>query len=70
MSNDPQQEKEANYFAMQLLVPTEMLKRELAKYDGVDLCEPGGVIEKLAKTFGVTTTIIAFRISEEHLLAK
>lgn len=66
MTAAEQNEKEANYFAMHLLVPTEMLRAELNNLGGIDVCDDrSGALKKLAKRFGVSETIIAFRISEE-----
>lgn len=66
MTTAEQIEKEANYFAMHLLVPTEMLRDELRKLGGIDVCDDrSGALKKLAKRFGVSETIVAFRIAEE-----
>ncbi len=68
MKNDAEDDKEANYFAMHLLVPTSMLREELRKLGGIDLCDDNGkALKSLAKTFGVSQAIIAFRIAEETL---
>lgn len=70
MTAAEQNEKEANYFAMHLLVPTEMLRAELNRLGGIDVCDDRtGALKKLAKRFGVSETIIAFRISEESNLS-
>lgn len=62
-----QREKEANYFAMHLLVPSNMLRKELARIGGVDLSGDDGNLKKLARRFGVAETVIAFRVGEECL---
>jgi Zn-dependent peptidase ImmA (M78 family) len=59
-------EQEANYFAMHLLVPTQMLRTELERLGGIDLVDDRtGALRKLAKNFQVSETIIAFRVAEE-----
>lgn len=58
-------EREASLFAMHLLVPTEMLRSEVRKMGGIELCGDGQQLKKLAKRFGVSQEIIAFRIGEE-----
>ena len=59
-------EQEANYFAMHLLVPTEMLRREYAKLGPVDVTDDNcPVLHKLAKRFGVSRQLMAMRIAEE-----
>jgi Zn-dependent peptidase ImmA (M78 family) len=61
----PEMEVEANYFAMHLLVPTDALRREMDKIGGIDLSSDDGSLKKLAKKFGVSQAVIAFRIGEE-----
>lgn len=58
-------EREANYFAMHLLVPSNLLRAELAKIGGVDLSSDDGTLKRLAKKFGVSDAVIAYRIGEE-----
>lgn len=58
-------EREANYFAMHLLVPSDMLRRELNRIGGVDLSSDDGTLKRLARKFGVSEAVIAFRIGEE-----
>lgn len=65
---DENDDREANYFAMQLLVPTSMLVTAVRELGGIDLSEEDGVIEKLARQFEVSTSCIAFRLAEEGLL--
>lgn len=66
MNREIETEKEANYFAMHLLVPTNLLRAELAKIGGFDLVDDrDGNLRKLARKFGVSETIIAFRVAEE-----
>ncbi len=58
-------EREANYFAMHLLVPSAMLRKELEHVGGIDLSADDGTLKKLAKKFGVSEAVMAFRIGEE-----
>lgn len=65
MPKDTQQEQEANYFAMHLLVPSNQLRAELERIGGMDLSSDDGALKKLAKKFGVNEAVMAFRIGEE-----
>lgn len=57
-------EIEANYFAMCLLVPTGLLKEELAKTGGTfDLCDDDA-LKALAKKFGVSMMVMTIRLKE------
>lgn len=57
------EEREANYFAMCLLVPEEFLRTEVKKMGGIDLCDDYA-LEKLAKKFKVSRTVMAVRIEQ------
>lgn len=61
MANDPIQEAEANLFAMALLMPEELVRKELAK--GIDIAEDEE-IKKLAKKFQVPIGLMAIRIGQ------
>lgn len=65
---DLAKEEEANYFASHLLVPSAMLRREWAKVGPIDLSGDDGKIAKLAKLFGVSQNLMAFRLAEESLI--
>lgn len=66
MTAEAEREQEANYFAMHLLVPSDMLRAEVAKLGGFDLCDDrSGVLRRLARKFQVSDAIIAFRMAEE-----
>lgn len=65
MTPEELREQEANCFAAHLLVPSAMLRKELAKLGGVDLAGDGKDVAKLARKFGVSTTLMAVRIGEE-----
>lgn len=55
------QEREANQFAMELLMPTEFMRKDLEK--GFDL-EDDIAIAKLAKKYRVSQTIMTLRIGQ------
>lgn len=54
------QETEANAFAMELLMPFDWIVRDC---QGIDLCDERAV-EKLARKYGVASTVMAVRIGE------
>lgn len=60
-------EREANEFAMHLLAPTSLLKRDLKALGPVDI-EADETIYKLAKRYKVSAQIMAIRIGQ--VLAK
>ena len=62
MKQDKQLEKEANYFAMCLLMPSHLIKQEVAKLT-FDLTSDDAIIS-LAKTFDVSITAMALRLSQ------
>jgi Zn-dependent peptidase ImmA (M78 family) len=55
------EEKEANLFAAELLMPVPFLEQDLAEIDAVDL-EDETVIAKLARRYGVSTQAMVFRL--------
>ena len=57
-----QQDHEANVFAAYLLIPGFLLKKELEKLGGIDLTDDKK-LNKLCKKFGVTHSLMAFRLS-------
>lgn len=57
-----QQDHEANIFAAFLLIPEFMLRRELEKLGGIDLTDDTK-FNKLCKKFGVTHSLMAFRLT-------
>lgn len=64
---NPEQEAEANYFAMHLLVPDRALRAEIDKIGMVDICEDDPkktLVKQLARTFQVSDNVIAMRLSE------
>lgn len=62
-------EREANLFAALLLMPEQLLRKELAgkSYDLLDENEYG--LKDLAKKFGVSTMALTFRLSDLGLIA-
>jgi len=56
------EEKEANLFAAELLMPRRFLEEELAAIDVMDL-EQEEVLKELADRYGVSTQALAFRLS-------
>ena len=56
-------EREANAFAMELLVPTAFLVAELMKLGYFDL-EDDAALEKLAKKFKVSVQVLTLRVGQ------
>lgn len=63
------QDREANYFAMCLLVPEPLLRKwvEKLKREGsfLDLCDDKSML-KLARVFQVSITIISMRLAQVY----
>lgn len=62
-------EAEANAFALCLLIPSGLLKREIDKLGGLDMGSDDDMIS-LCKTFGVTTTAMAVRMNMLNVFGK
>lgn len=58
-----QQEREANQFAMELMIPMEWLRRELRAYRKMDLLDDS-VVKDLAKKFRVPVALMGMRLGE------
>ena len=58
---DPE-EKEANLFAAELLMPSQFLAKDLLTLGGVDLLEDN-VLSELAEKYGVSTQALTFRLA-------
>lgn len=56
-------EAEANAFAMELLMPTEFLLRDLKQMGGIDLADDAQ-ITRLAKKYRVAVSLMAIRIGQ------
>lgn len=62
---DLDMETEANLFARELLMPTQFVKDYLRKVGGIDLIDSDTkALKTMAKKFGVTSELMAFRIGE------
>lgn len=59
--SDYQREKEANAFAAALLMPQNLIQKELKKYNGYDLSD-NSMITELAKKFEVSIQAMSYRI--------
>lgn len=63
--NDQAAESEANAFARELLMPEAMVRDAVRKIGGVDLIEERPLeLANLAKRFGVSCPLMAFRLGE------
>jgi len=61
--NDPQMEREANLFAMELLMPESLLRADIKKMGGIDLHDSNG-IRNLAKQYKVDAGVMAARLGQ------
>lgn len=59
-------EREANYFAMCLLMPEEFVRSEIKKIGTIDVVDGTG-IEKLARKFRVSVPLMTVRIGQLKL---
>ncbi len=62
-------EREANHFAMALLMPEAWLRADIKKLGGIDIADDLE-IEKLAKKYKVSTTLMTMRIAQLYFGAK
>ena len=58
-----EQEAEANAFAFALLMPADLVREDVRRMGGVDLCDDTKV-KALAKRYQVTTTMMAVRLGQ------
>lgn len=56
-------DQEANYFAMCLLMPRDLMQKELDKLGELDLCDDAAITQ-LARKFGVSMGMMALRIHQ------
>ncbi len=56
------EEREANLFAAELLMPAKLITKEVEGMDDIDIVEDGK-IERLAKKFGVSIQAMSFRLA-------
>lgn len=61
------EEREANQFAMELLMPRDWLLADLKKMGGFDI-EDEAAVKKLAQRYKVSTTVMTLRLGQ--LLSK
>jgi Zn-dependent peptidase ImmA (M78 family) len=57
------EEKEANLFAAELLMPVHFLEHDLSEIEDLDLLEEEGVILELARKYKVSVQAMTFRLS-------
>lgn len=63
MNDDEIIEKEANYFAMCLLMPEPWVRRDVKALGGIDI-EDDLAIHKLAQKYKVSTQLMTLRIAQ------
>jgi Zn-dependent peptidase ImmA (M78 family) len=68
-AQDSNIEREANLFAMALLMPEKWVRADVKKMGGVDIAD-GAEIEKLAKKYKVDATLMTMRIAQLYFGAK
>lgn len=56
-------EIEADAFAMELLMPTDFLLRDIKQMGGIDIADDAGIM-KLAKKYRVAVSLMAVRIGQ------
>jgi Zn-dependent peptidase ImmA (M78 family) len=66
MGEQSVEDREANYFAMCLLMPEQFLRRDIAEMGGIDLTEDRP-IRKLAQRYGVSVAMMALRLRQLQL---
>jgi len=63
MNDEQIMDAEANAFAMELLMPADWLRADIAKLGGMDI-EDDAKLNRLAKKYRVSPQVMAFRIGE------
>lgn len=63
------EEREANYFAMCLLMPEEWLRADVEKAGGIDIGDDAAMA-KLAKRYKVSVALLAIRLGQIGALKK
>lgn len=63
MKANEEEEREANQFAMALLMPENLIRKELKRLGGIDLADPRATKE-LARKFQVSETLLAIRLGQ------
>jgi Zn-dependent peptidase ImmA (M78 family) len=59
---ESEEEKEANLFAAELLMPVNFIRQDLAEVEGLDL-EDDATVSALAEKYGVSTQAMTFRLT-------
>lgn len=59
---ESEEEKEANLFAAELLMPVSFIRQDLAEVEGLDL-EDDATVSGLAEKYGVSTQAMTFRLA-------
>ena len=60
-NDEPMEHREANAFAMALLMPAEWIRRDVRAVGGIDP-DDQKAMRKMADRYGVSITLMAFRI--------
>lgn len=63
MATSDIEEREANLFAMELLMPRAFLLADIEKMGGVDI-EDDAAMRKLANRYKVSVTVMALRVGQ------
>lgn len=63
------EEREANYFAMCLLMPEQFVRDEVKKMGGIDITDDIA-LNKLARKFGVSDGMMAMRLEQIFKISK
>jgi Zn-dependent peptidase ImmA (M78 family) len=63
MIDNDRENREANLFAMCLLMPEKLVRSEVDKSGGIDLCDDEPIRE-LAKKFGVSISLMTIRLAQ------
>ncbi len=61
------EEREANCFAAEILMPASFIKEDMSKLRGVDLLDDSTIIKDLADKYGVSTQAFGYRLANLHL---
>lgn len=65
-----EEEKEANYFAMCLLMPEELVRREVSKMGGNFDLEDDKAMRALANKFGVSIAVMTIRLGQLSMIKR
>jgi Zn-dependent peptidase ImmA (M78 family) len=65
---EDREEIEANFFAAELLMPTQFLVRDIRRHGGFDVSHDDDTVAQLAKAYDVSVQAMSFRLSRLELL--